>query len=157
MSLGKPISLKWQRYFLGLAEYVSTASKDPSTKVGAVIVNPETLQVISSGFNGFPQGVADTDERYNDRETKLELVAHAEANAIARSPIPVRGLHIFITPTLMVPASCPGCSKLIVQSGIKKVWFWHEDNLSDRWEKMAKFTKIILSEGGVEWEYVPHE
>jgi dCMP deaminase len=70
----------WDRYFLQMAKHVSTASKDPSAKIGAVIVN-ELRQVVGMGYNGFPRGIAD-DERWNNREVKLQHVVHAEMNAI---------------------------------------------------------------------------
>lgn len=64
---------KWDRRFLELAKQVSTWSKDPSTKVGAVLVN-EDKHVVGMGFNGFPVGVADTEERLNNRELKYKMI-----------------------------------------------------------------------------------
>ena len=72
---------KWVKRFFRLANEVATWSKDPSTKVGAVIVG-ENKQIISQGYNGFPRGVDDTEERYNNREIKYKMVVHAEMNAI---------------------------------------------------------------------------
>ncbi|NCA14162.1 MAG: hypothetical protein EBS89_08535, partial [Proteobacteria bacterium] len=71
----------WDRWFLGLAHYVSTASKDPSTKVGAVIVDAER-RVVSVGYNGLPRGVEDSEERLHNREVKYKMIIHAERNAI---------------------------------------------------------------------------
>jgi deoxycytidylate deaminase len=67
--------------YLALAKEVSTWSKDPSTQVGAVTVGSKK-EVLSQGFNGFPRNIKDTDERYNNRETKYKFVVHAEMNAI---------------------------------------------------------------------------
>ncbi|MBT7127172.1 MAG: CMP deaminase, partial [Candidatus Thioglobus sp.] len=72
---------KWDKRYLGLAAEVSTWSKDPSTQVGAVTVGSKK-EVLSQGFNGFPRGIDDSDERYNNRDTKYKLVVHAEMNAI---------------------------------------------------------------------------
>ena len=72
---------KWDERYLSLAAEVATWSKDPSTQVGAVTVGSKK-EVLSQGFNGFPRGIHDTDERYNDRETKYKFVVHAEMNAI---------------------------------------------------------------------------
>ena len=74
------MSERWDRYFLDLALLNAQMSKDPSTKVGAVIVGPDR-EVRSMGFNGFPRGIADTRERLECREVKLDLVVHAEMNA----------------------------------------------------------------------------
>ncbi len=65
----------WNKRFLDLAEHVASWSKDPSTKVGAVVVD-EKKRVVSLGYNGFPRGVLDIDSRYNDRDTKHLFVAH---------------------------------------------------------------------------------
>ena len=149
---------KWQRYFLKMAEHVASQSKDPSTKVGAVIINPKTKQVLSTGYNGFPQGVQDLPERYADRPVKYKLVAHAEMNAVVRAGragISVEGGHLFVVPTLMVPACCNECAKVVVQAGIEKIWYWQPEKIEDRWEELAQFTKILFEEGGVEHEGVP--
>ena len=68
---------KWQRRFFDLARLVATWSKDPSSQVGAVIVD-DKKRIVSVGFNGLPMGVEDTDERLNVRELKYELIVHAE-------------------------------------------------------------------------------
>ena len=64
-----------------LARQISSWSKDPSKKIGAVVIG-ETGQVLAQGYNGFPRGVKDTEERYNHRETKYNYIVHAEMNAI---------------------------------------------------------------------------
>ena len=73
---------KWDKRWIGVAEHIARFSKDPSTQVGAVIVDGMN-RLVSIGYNGFPRGVADDDERYNNRKTKLKLIVHAEANAIS--------------------------------------------------------------------------
>ena len=75
------MSEKWDRRFLELAEHISTWSKDPSTKVGCVVVG-EDREIRSTGFNGFPRGIEDDAERLEDREQKYPLICHAEENAI---------------------------------------------------------------------------
>ena len=83
----------WDKRFLELASVVGSWSKDPSTKVGAVIVN-ENKQIVSMGYNGFPRGVRD-DYRLENRETKYNLIVHAEANAIihAKESLEGKGQH----------------------------------------------------------------
>src|ERR1700722_10419613 len=140
--------LKWDLRFLKLAEEVASYSKEPSTKVGAVLVD-QRHNVVATGYNGFPRGRKDTAERYNDREQKYPLVAHAEMNAIINAGHAARGCTIYVIPTLMLPGSCPECSKAIVQAGIKEIVNWHKDNLEGKWADMMKFSKVILEEGGV--------
>lgn len=72
---------KWDRRYIGLAFNVATWSKDPSTKVGAVLVRPNN-SVASTGFNGFPPGHDDSPHLYADRAYKYANVIHAERNAL---------------------------------------------------------------------------
>src|SRR5438046_3121257 len=110
---------KWDRRFLELAKHVSQWSKDPSSKVGAVIVDPDTLQVLGMGYNGFARGVADTPERLNDRPTKYKFVVHAEQNAIINAGIGARGSFIYVWPSFGHPNICAECAKLAIQAGIE--------------------------------------
>ena len=105
----------WDTRFLELAQHVSGWSKDPSTKVGAVIAN-EQHQVLSIGYNGFPRGVEDRVSRYADRDTKLLFVAHAERNALDNAFVDVRGATLY---TSLCP--CNECAKSIIQKGIRRV------------------------------------
>src|ERR1700722_18183411 len=92
---------RWDRHFIDMALLCASMSKDPRTRVGAVIVGPD-LEVRSTGFNGFPRGVADTPERLQDKSTKLRLIVHAEVNAIlnaARAGIPLKGCTLYLAAT----------------------------------------------------------
>lgn len=106
----------WDAWFIDLARYVSTASKDPSTKVGAVVVD-DYKRIISIGYNGFPRGVSDSEDRYNDKELKLSIVLHAEENAILFANRSLIGTTIYLWPML----SCPLCTSKIIQVGISNV------------------------------------
>ena len=105
----------WDKRFLDLAEHVAQWSKDPRTKVGAVIVD-EKKRVVSIGYNGFPRGVDDTPDRYEDRPTKHLFVAHAERNALDNAPLMVDGCTLYVP---LVP--CNECTKSIIQKGITRV------------------------------------
>lgn len=105
---------KWDSRFLALAKEVSSWSKDPSTKCGAVIVDNQR-RVIGLGYNGFPRGMSD--EGYEDRGHKLTYVVHAEANAILNAVAKVKGCTLYVWP---IPA-CNECAKLIAQAGIERV------------------------------------
>jgi len=115
---------------MGLAEAAREWSKDPKTKVGAVLVSKDRRH-ISLGYNGFPRGVAD-DGRLEDRELKRKMVEHAERNCLHNCPFDPYPLDC----TLYVTADpCTDCAKAIIQKGVKKVVYipypfvvyWHED------------------------------
>jgi len=105
----------WDFRFLQLAEVTASWSKDPSTKVGSVIVDAKR-RVVGLGYNGFPRGVKDDEERYNNRETKLLYVCHAERNALDNAPGSVEGATLYAT---MFP--CNECCKSIIQKGITRL------------------------------------
>ena len=134
--------MEWNKWFLGLAQYISTASKDPSTKVGAVIVDEER-RVVSLGYNGFPRGIEDTKERLENRDLKYKIVVHAERNALLFARGPIKGCTIFTYP--MMP--CAVCASMIIQSGIKKVVAPKSDN--PRWIQDMELSTKLFEEAGV--------
>ncbi len=113
---------KWDRFYLDLAKFVATKlSKDPSTKVGAVVVNWEKgLEFF--GYNGFPPGVQDLPERYNDRSIKYPLVVHAEANALYKAGREnCQGATLYVWPAFAFPPVCSDCGKAAIGHGIKEI------------------------------------
>ena len=76
-----PSTTKWPIRFMNMAKMVSTWSKDPSSKIGAVAVNDER-NILATGYNGFPKGIADTEERLNNKDEKYPRIVHAEMNAL---------------------------------------------------------------------------
>lgn len=135
------VDWKWERRFLELAEHIAQWSKDPRTKVGAVIVD-DKRRVISVGYNGFPRGVNDDIERYNDREIKLLYVAHAERNALDNAPLMVDGCTMYVTHT-----PCNECAKSIIQKGIARiVTYVPEDEAWFNWQ----VSQTMFQEAGVE-------
>jgi dCMP deaminase len=127
----KNLMNKWDLRFLSLAEETATWSKDPSTKCGCVIVDPDTNRIAGVGFNGFPRGMCDHDELYADRDTKLSRVLHAEENAVLNSVGSIAGYTAYVT-----GPPCNHCALVLIQSGIERVVCRvpTEDYLS-RWEK----------------------
>lgn len=109
------MSKKWDKRFLEMAELVSTWSKDPSSQVGAVVVDAKN-RVVSIGFNGFPSGVSDRESLYNNRDEKLRRTIHAETNALLFRDRDVTGCTIFCT-----HPPCARCTSLIIQSGITRI------------------------------------
>lgn len=141
----------WDEWFVGLARYVATASKDPSTQCGAVIVDA-SRRVVSLGYNGFPRGVDDSQERYADREVKLRMVAHAEANAILFAGRPLSGCTLYTYPF----QPCAGCAKLVIQSGIREcVAPVTPADLLERWGVDLSAAWLMFAEAGVVLRHVP--
>lgn len=116
---------KWDRRFLEMAALVASWSKDPSTKCGAVIVRPDR-SVCSVGFNGFPRGVEDKQEHYDDRSEKYERVIHAEVNAILAAKEPMNGYTLYTFPAGPTP-SCARCTTCIIQAGITRAVHFVEE------------------------------
>lgn len=113
----KKTNQDWERKFLGLALYYSTFSKDPSTKVGCVLVN-DLKTPVGFGFNGFSRESDDNEEFLNDRAKKYPRTIHAEVNAIYNSNDTVRDTTAFVTHPPCVP-----CITHLSQNGIKHVVF----------------------------------
>lgn len=142
---------KWDRRYLDIAKEVSTWSKDPSTRVGAVVVRDN--RIVSVGYNGFPEGVEDTEDRYNDREMKYELIVHAEVNAILTAGGRARGGTLYVYPGFGSPCVCTGCCKAAIQSGIKRIvglLVPQDKERFKRWESSLKTSQMMCSEVGIE-------
>ena len=145
------ISSAWDKKFLELAKHISTWSKDPSKKIGAVAVG-QNRNILATGYNGFPKGIQDTEERLNDRETKYELVVHAEMNCIynaVENGVSLKGAHLYV---YGLPI-CHECAKGVVQVGICRVIV--EDALcaEQRWSDSFAKSKRIFYEGNVAVNY----
>src|SRR5690606_14895219 len=105
----------WDQRYLSIVDVVSGFSKDPSTRVGALLIDPHNRPV-SFGYNGLARGLSDTDERLLDREAKLRLTIHAEQNAILNSGRDLHGCKMYCT-----HLPCSHCMSSIVQAGISHV------------------------------------
>ncbi len=140
---------KWDHRFLALAEHISSWSKDPSTQVGAVIIHTRSKRVISTGFNGFPAGVEDTRERLDDRETKYEMVVHAEQNALMFAGERAEGGTLYVHPL----PPCARCAVMIIQAGIVRLVCDQPDFKHERWGEQARIADSMLREAGLEVDY----
>ena len=113
-------AINWDEYFMALAILVSLRSKDPSSKVGAVLVRDK--KIIGTGYNGFPSGCDETKFPWNRDmsagwlNTKYPYVIHAEANALLNTVAPAAGGSVYVT---MHP--CNECAKLLIQGGVRQV------------------------------------
>ncbi len=140
----------WDLRFLALAEHVSAWSKDPSTKVGSVIAHPVNRRVLSVGFNGFPAGVEDKEDRLGDRAVKYEMVVHAEQNAILFAGNQSDGATLYVTPL----APCARCAVVIIQAGIKRIVAPKPDFDQPKWGEQARISHDMFVEAGLIIDYM---
>lgn len=140
------MSTNWDQRFLDLAAHIATWSKDPSTKVGYVVIGPDR-EIRSTGFNGFPRGIDDTFERLNDRQAKYPLMCHAEENAVthaARIGTALKGCTAYGT-----WPPCTRCARFLVQAGITSVVYPYNVMIPARWADEFEAGLSILAEAGV--------
>lgn len=146
----------WDIRFLQMARMVASWSKDPSTKCGAVITNTDH-SVVSLGFNGFPRRIRDEPTLLNAREEKYKRVVHAEMNAILQARTNVHGCTLYSWPPNVGP-SCERCAVHIIQAGICRVVYVHEESeMTARWADSAKLGLELFAEAGVAVVGVPSD
>lgn len=142
--------ITWDEYFMGIALLSSYRSKDPSTQVGACIVDSNN-KIMSVGYNGFPIGCDDDafpwDRTGDEYDTKYPYVCHAELNAILNSGgRSLAGCKIYVA---LFP--CNECAKAIIQSGIKEVVY-----ISDKYADSVgvRASKRMMDAAGVEYKKI---
>lgn len=136
---------KWDRRFIALAEHIAGWSKDPSTQVACVVVGPDR-EIRSTGYNGFPRGVAD-DGRLVNREDKYPIIVHAEENAVAQAArigVSLKGCTAFLWPL----PPCSKCARLLIQAGVSAVVYQLRD-IPERWRDDVQRARDLLLEAGV--------
>lgn len=135
--------------FIPVAQAIAGLSKDPSTKVGAVILD-EDCNILSVGFNGFPRGVYDNASRYRDKQEKYPRIAHAEMNAVAqaaRTGVKLLGATMLVT--ALYP--CSMCARIIIQAGIKKVYApLPTDDTNPLWISEGEISESMFNEAGIQ-------
>lgn len=143
---------KAQKY-LKLANYQAELfSKDPSTKVCAILLAPNTHQILSTGFNGFPRNIDEKITSRWDRPEKYKYVIHAEINSIcnaSRRGTPLEGSIAVIT---FHP--CVECCKALIQSGISLVITTKPDLNSEIWGDSFKMSISLFKEAKIELIYI---
>jgi dCMP deaminase len=137
--------ISWDEYFMGVALLSAKRSKDPSTQVGACIVNQKN-KIVGAGYNGLPAGCDDDEFPWEKQgsflETKYPYVCHAELNAILNNiGMDLHGCRIY---TALFP--CNECAKAIIQAGITEVIY-----LSDKYagSDASVASKKMLETAGV--------
>lgn len=138
-------AISWDEYFMGLAHLSAKRSKDPSTQVGAVIVD-KYKKIVGIGYNGLPTGLNDDQYPWTRQgdflNTKYAYVVHAELNAILNATTTLRGSSLYVS---LFP--CNECAKAIIQSGISEV-VYEDDKYADTDSVQA--SKVMLRSAGVQ-------
>ena len=145
------LSNNWDKRFLDLAEHISEWSKDPSKKIGAVAVGAQR-QILAQGYNGFPRGIDDTHDRYDNREEQYKLVVHADMNVIYNASyngVSLNGSTLYVHG---LPV-CSDCAKGIIQVGVKNV-IMRKAKAPDVWLESWKTTETMFKESGVYYGFI---
>lgn len=138
-----------------VAELVATWSKDPSTKVGAIVVGPDR-EIRSTGYNGVVRGVDDDIPERLERPTKYDFFEHAERNAVYNACLigaSLKGCVIYVT-----SMPCPDCARAIIQSGIKMV-VTHKvevdaNSPAGTWRDKLVYSEQMFAEAGIDCLYL---
>jgi len=141
------VNSKWNLRFLVLAHEIGRWSKDPSSRVGCLVID-DNRNHLSMGYNGFPRGVPDDPEMLANREIKYKIIVHAEANAIASAARNGHSLDGGTMFTKMFP--CSQCASLIIQAGIKCVVYVENKDYEERWKDSVSVSKTMFSQVGVQ-------
>lgn len=136
---------KWDLRLLDLAAFISTWSKDPSTKVGAVIAMDR--RIISMGYNGLPQRISDDMFTLEDRALKYDTIIHAEMNALLFARGSVVGASLYTFPF----QPCSRCASMVIQAGIARVV---APPPIEHWKNNCELSARLFSAAGVELEIV---
>lgn len=144
MSIGPIPSHKLEVFKKMLIEYASL-SKDPRTKVGAMILRPD-LSIVSEGYNGFPAGFPDLPQYWDDRDIKNALVIHAEENALDYANSIYLPEHILICSHY----PCPRCASKIIKRKIAHVYYFNEK----RADHNCSLTDDVFSRAGVKTYFI---
>ncbi len=150
------MSQSWDEWYLDLARFTAGKSKDPSTKVGSVIVGP-TNEVRSIGYNGFPRGVNDNIPERWERPLKYKFCVHGEANACfncARAGVSTMASTLYLASFPAKFAPCDTCCQAIIQCGIARVVYEVPAGDVERWKGSFEVGMVMLEEAGVEVDVV---
>jgi dCMP deaminase len=134
------VGINWDDLWIKAAALIAKRSKDPRTKVGVIIVSPDNRR-ISVGYNGFPYGIKETEERWK-RPTKYSFVCHAEINAIIQANANLEGWTLYTT----IPV-CSNCAKYVIQAGINRVIYKDEPKKGSKLD--YKHASTLLREAGI--------
>ena len=141
---------RWHERFIKLAHEVAEWSKDPSKKVGCVLV--KNKRVISTGYNGFPKGISDSFDRLMDREQKYEMTVHAEINAITTAAL--HGVSTEGSTAYITFNPCSRCAAVLINAGIGSIYVSTAHDIPTRWLENFILASKMLAEAGVEYQTI---
>ena len=122
-------------------------SKDPVSHVCALVVDPEDLQILSTGYNGIPRGVKETSDRWSrENNEKLFWVEHAERNAIFNASL--NGTKLKGATLICNKFPCADCARAIIQCGISHVAS-PAPTTNPRWKKSWDVSQQMFKEANV--------
>lgn len=140
----------WHERFLKIAQQIASFSKDPSTKVGCVLVRDR--RIVSTGYNGFPKNISDSLDRLTDRDQKYEMTVHAEVNAITTAAlhgVSTEGCSAYVTFN-----PCSRCAAVLINAGIDSVFVAGNSIVPDRWLQNFILASNMLAEAGVKYSVI---
>lgn len=137
---------EWIARFMRLASEVATWSKDRDRQVGALAV-VDKGRSISPGYNGFPPGVLDLQQRIKGAE-KNRLTVHAEVNALNNADFDLRGCELYVT-----AFPCLACALHIISRGVARVVAPRPEEGS-RWRQSQEDAHALMQEVGIEVVFV---
>jgi dCMP deaminase len=141
---------KWDQRFWELAKFVSAWSKDPNAQVGAVVTTPRG-GAIALGYNGFPAGVEDSADRLENKDIKLDMIIHAEQNALLIAGASAQGAELFVYGKPV----CARCAGVIIQSGIRRVVSVNpEIDRESTWYETGCRAVEMMREAGVDVDFM---
>jgi len=144
--------MKWDEYFINIAEQVKLKSKDKRTQIGVVIVGKDN-EIVSTGYNSFPRGIVDDSDERQERPEKYFWFEHAERNAIynaARIGVSTLGTTMYMTCGM----SCSDCARAIINSGVSKIVLRKGKGAKgDKWNESSIRSMKMFEEAGVIVEY----
>lgn len=143
---------KWDKRFLELAQLVSTWSKDPSSKIGAVAIDPSNRNILALGYNGFPRNMEDNEYRLTNRDEKYSLVVHAEMNTIYNASfngVCLRDSHLYVWGLPI----CSDCAKGVIQVGVSRV-VMPKQTIEEPWLSSWAKSSRYFDEASVKYEFL---
>jgi len=150
------IYMRWVQYFRELAHTVKKKSKDKNTQIGAVIVGKDK-EIVSTGYNSFPRGIKDYEDKRQERPEKYYWFEHAERNAIynaARIGVSTKGTTMYLS--CGIP--CADCTRGIINAGITRI-FCERQNITKGtiWPDSYERSWEMLEEAGVNVQFYDDE
>lgn len=140
----------WDERWLTISSAYAEFSKDPSKKIGAVIVKDN--RVISAGWNGLPRNIEDTKERLTNKDVKYSMIVHAELNAVFNAAYHGQSINESTLYVYGLPP-CSNCVKGLIQTGIKRiVAFYDPAGVNEKWRTEQELSVILMKEAGIRYD-----